>query len=153
MAGAALQGTASRSGRRRAALALLCVAQFVDVLGVTIVIVALPAIGRDLGLGEQSLQWVASIYALCFGGFLLLAGRAADLYGRRRLFAIGLALFTLACLACALATSPVLLVPSRRRCRCSPPPSPRVPRAPAPWVSGRPRRRAAASPGSSWAGC
>jgi EmrB/QacA subfamily drug resistance transporter len=89
------------------------VAQFIDVLGVTIVIVALPAIGRDLGLAEQDLQWVASIYALSFGGMLLLAGRAADLYGRRRLFATGLALFTVASLACGLAGSPALLVGAR----------------------------------------
>jgi hypothetical protein len=87
--------------------------QFVDVLGVTIVIVALPAIGRDPGLAEQDLQWVASIYALCFGGMLLLAGRAADLYGRRRLFATGLALFTVASLACGLAGVPALLVGAR----------------------------------------
>lgn len=113
MARAAPHGTGTRSGRRWAALALLCVAQFVDVLGVTIVIVALPAIGRDLGLAEQDLQWVASIYALCFGGFLLLAGRAADLYGRRRLFATGLALFTVASLACGLASSPAILVGAR----------------------------------------
>src|SRR6266536_1458348 len=78
MTRAASAGTGSRRTRRWPALALLCVAQFVDVLGVTIVIVALPVIGRDLGLAEQSLQWVASIYALCFGGFLLLAGRAAS---------------------------------------------------------------------------
>jgi EmrB/QacA subfamily drug resistance transporter len=109
----ALQGAGTRSGRRWAALALLCVAQFVDVLGVTIVIVALPAIGRDLGLAEQDLHWVASIYALCFGGGLLLAGRAADLYGRRRLFATGLALFTVASLACGLASSPAMLVGAR----------------------------------------
>src|SRR6266540_3988999 len=113
MARAALQGMGTRGGRRWAALALLCVAQFVDVLGVTIVIVALPAIGRDLGLAEQDLHWVASIYALCFGGFLLLAGRAADLYGRRRLFAGGLAVFTVASLACGLAGSPAVLVGAR----------------------------------------
>jgi MFS family permease len=99
--------------RRWAALALLCVVQFVDVLGVTIVIVALPTIGRDLGLAEQDLQWVASIYALCFGGFLLLAGRAADLYGRRRLLATGLALLTAASLACGLAGSAPVLVAAR----------------------------------------
>src|SRR6266511_731054 len=113
MARAALQGMGTRGGRRWAALALLCVAQFVDVLGVTIVIVALPAIGRDLGLAEQDLHWVASIYALCFGGFLLLAGRAADLYGRRRLFAGGLAVCTVASLACGLAGSPAVLVGAR----------------------------------------
>lgn len=113
MTRAASAGTGAHLARRRAALALLCVAQFIDVLGVTIVIVALPAIGRDLGLAEHDLQWVASIYALCFGGFLLLAGRAADLYGRRRLFAAGLALFTVASLACGLASSPMVLVAAR----------------------------------------
>jgi MFS family permease len=113
MTRAASAGTGTRRTRRGAALALLCVAQFVDVLGVTIVIVALPTIGRDLGLAEQDLQWVASIYALCFGGFLLLAGRAADLYGRRRLFAAGLALLTVASLACGLAGSPMVLVAAR----------------------------------------
>jgi EmrB/QacA subfamily drug resistance transporter len=102
-----------RGTRRWAALGLLCVAQFVDVLGVTIVIVALPSIGRDLGLPEAQLQWVTSSYALCFGGFLLLAGRAADLYGRRRLFAAGLALFTAASLACGLAEGPAVLVVAR----------------------------------------
>jgi MFS family permease len=109
----ALQGQAIRSGDRWGALAVLCVAQFVDVLGVTIVIVALPAIGRDLGLAERDLHWVASVYALCFGGFLLLAGRAADLYGRRRLFAAGLALLTVASMACGLAGSPAMLLAGR----------------------------------------
>jgi EmrB/QacA subfamily drug resistance transporter len=113
MVGATLPGQGTGSGRRWAALALLCLAQFVDVLGVTIVIVALPAIGRDLGLAEQELQLVASSYALCFGGFLLLAGRAADLYGRRRLFAVGLGLFTVASLACGLASSPATLLGAR----------------------------------------
>jgi EmrB/QacA subfamily drug resistance transporter len=113
MARATVQATGARSGRRWAALALLCVVQFVDVLGVTIVIVALPAIGHDLGLAGQDLQWVVSMYALCFGGFLLLAGRAADLYGRRRLFAAGLALFTVSSLACGLASSPAMLLGAR----------------------------------------
>jgi EmrB/QacA subfamily drug resistance transporter len=113
MARTALHSKGARSGRRWATLALLCAAQFVDVLGVTIVIVALPAIGRDLGLAEQDLQRVASVYALCFGGFLLLAGRAADLYGRRRLFAAGLALFTVASLACGLANAPAMLLAAR----------------------------------------
>ncbi len=113
MTRAASAGTGTRTARPGAALALLCVAQFVDVLGVTIVIVALPTIGRDLGLAEQDLQWVASIYALCFGGFLLLAGRAADLYGRRRRVAAGLALLTVASLTCGLAGSPMVLVAAR----------------------------------------
>jgi EmrB/QacA subfamily drug resistance transporter len=106
-------GPASPGGRRPAVLALLCVAQFVNVLGVTIVLVALPAIQRDLGFSGAGLQWVASVYALAFGGLLLLAGRAADLYGRRRLFMAGLALFTSASLACSLAGAPWLLVAAR----------------------------------------
>jgi EmrB/QacA subfamily drug resistance transporter len=113
MTRAASARTGTHAGRRRAALALLCVVQFIDVLGVTIVIVALPTIGHDLGLAEGDLQWVVSIYALCFGGFLLLAGRAADLYGRRRLFTAGLALFTVASLACGLASAPTALVAAR----------------------------------------
>jgi EmrB/QacA subfamily drug resistance transporter len=101
-------------GRRGAAvLALLCVAQFVDVLGVTIVVVALPSIQRDLGFSAAGLQWVVSTYALLFGGFLMLSGRAADLYGRRRLFVSGLALFAAASLACGLARSPAWLVVAR----------------------------------------
>jgi EmrB/QacA subfamily drug resistance transporter len=101
-------------GRRGAAtLALLCVAQFVDVLGVTIVVVALPSIQRELGFSAAGLQWVVSTYALLFGGFLMLSGRAADLYGRRRLFMTGLALFGLASLACGLARSPAWLVVAR----------------------------------------
>jgi EmrB/QacA subfamily drug resistance transporter len=113
MTGRALGGPAALRGRRWAVLTLLCVVQFIDVLGVTIVTVALPTIGRELGLAEQELQWVASVYALSFGSFLLLAGRAADLYGRRRLFAVGLALFTVASLACGLASSPAMLLGAR----------------------------------------
>jgi len=100
-------------GRRRAVLALLCVAQFVDVLGVTVVLVALPSIQRDLGFSAAGLQWVASGYALAFGGLLMLSGRAADLYGRRRLFMAGLALFALASLACGLAGAREVLVVAR----------------------------------------
>jgi EmrB/QacA subfamily drug resistance transporter len=95
------------------ALALLCVAQFVNVLGVTVVIVALPSIGRSLGLSEVSLQWVAGAYALFFGGFLLLCGRAADLYGRRLFFVIGLGLFVVSSLICGLANSLPVLVAAR----------------------------------------
>jgi EmrB/QacA subfamily drug resistance transporter len=98
---------------RRAALALLCAAQFVDVLGVTVVVVALPSIGAELGLTGSGLGWVVSIYALCFGGFLILSGRAADRYGRRRLFVAGLALFAGASLACGLAPSGIALIAAR----------------------------------------
>ena len=95
------------------ALALLCAAQFVDVLDVNVVIVALPSIGQDLGFSPEDLQWVVSAYVLFFAGFLLLAGRAADLFGRRRMFVIGLALFASASLMCGLASSPALLLVAR----------------------------------------
>ena len=105
---------ADRSGTSRwPTLALLCVAQFVVVLDATIVAIALPSIQRDLGFSQASLQWVISAYTLVFGGFLMLAGRAADLYGRRKLFMVGLALFSAASVACGLATSPLALVAFR----------------------------------------
>jgi EmrB/QacA subfamily drug resistance transporter len=101
-------------GRRRwPALGLLCVAQFVVVLDATIVAVALPEIQQDLGFSRAGLQWVISAYTLVFGGFLLLAGRAADLWGRRRMFMVGLVVFTGASLACGLAASPSALVLGR----------------------------------------
>ena len=79
-------------------LAIACVAQFMVVLDVSIVNVALPSIGRDLHYSSTGLQWVVNAYVLTFGGFLLLGGRAADLYGRRRVYMFGLGLFTLASL-------------------------------------------------------
>jgi EmrB/QacA subfamily drug resistance transporter len=99
--------------RRWAALALLCVAQFVDVLDINAVIVALPVVGRELGFAPEDLQWVITAYVLFFGGFLLLAGRLSDLYGRRRMFVLGLVLFTASSLACGLAGSPPMLVAFR----------------------------------------
>jgi MFS family permease len=102
------------SGNSRSArLALLCVAQFVVVLDVTIVAIALPAVGDDLGVATADLQWVISVYTLVFGGGLMLAGRAADLYGRRRAFRAGLLLFAAASLACALAPTAAALVAAR----------------------------------------
>jgi MFS family permease len=95
------------------ALALLCIAQFVVVLDVTIVAVALPSIQRDLGFSTSDLQWVLTGYVLVFGGLLVPAGRAADLLGRRRMLAAGLTVFALASLACALAQSAVALVALR----------------------------------------
>src|SRR3954454_16256716 len=95
------------------ALALLCVAQFVVVLDVTIVAVALPTIGADLGMAASELQWVIAGYGLAFGGFLMLGGRAGDIHGRRRLCAAGLALFMCASLACGLAGSGTALVAAR----------------------------------------
>src|SRR3954454_1610137 len=94
-------------------LALLCVAQFMVVLDVTIVAVALPSIRRDLGMDPATLQWVVTAYTLAFGGLLVPAGRLADLAGRRRVLTAGLALFTSASLACGLAASAALLVGAR----------------------------------------
>jgi MFS family permease len=99
--------------RGNARLALLCVAQFVVVLDVTIVAIALPAIRRDLGFEPADLQWVVSAYTLTFGGGLLLAGRVADLYGARRAFRSGLLLFAVASLACALAPTAAALIAAR----------------------------------------
>jgi EmrB/QacA subfamily drug resistance transporter len=99
--------------RRWWALILLCMAQFVDVLDVNAVIVALPTIDRELGFSQGDLQWVVTSYVLFFGGFLLLAGRLADLFGRRRMFVTGLALFAASSLLCGLAWSPLALVVSR----------------------------------------
>lgn len=105
--------TLAVGGRNKFALALLCVAQFVVALDVQIVAIALPTVGRDLGLARADLQWVVSAYVLTFGGFLLLAGRLADLFGRRRLFMLGFALFTSASLGCGLASSGTLLIAAR----------------------------------------
>src|SRR5918999_2020705 len=94
-------------------LVLLCTAQFVDVLDVNAVLVALPVIGRDLGLSGGALQWVVTAYVLVFAGCLLVAGRLADAFGRRKVFAAGFALFTAASLACGLAPTAVTLVAAR----------------------------------------
>ena len=105
--------TPTRDSRRWLALALLCAVQFMVVLDVSIVNIALPSIEENLGFSEKNLQWVVSGYALTFGGFLLLAGRAADLFGRRLFFMIGLGLFTASSLACGLAVSSTLLIGAR----------------------------------------
>jgi len=94
-------------------LALLLLVQFMVVLDIAIVNVALPSIKTDLGFSQENLQWVISAYALLFGGLLLLGGRAADLLGRRRMFLIGIAVFTLASLASALAWSEGALIGAR----------------------------------------
>jgi EmrB/QacA subfamily drug resistance transporter len=95
------------------ALALLCAVQFMVVLDIAIVNVALPSIQADLGFSQQNLQWVISAYALVFGGFLLLGGRTADLLGRRRIFFGGTVLFTLGSLLCGLAWSDESLIAAR----------------------------------------
>jgi EmrB/QacA subfamily drug resistance transporter len=94
-------------------LAVLAVAQFMVVLDVTIVNVALPDIQQDLGFTPSGLQWVISAYTLIFGGFLLLGGRAADLIGRRRLFVIGLLVFGVTSLVAGLAQTPDQLIAMR----------------------------------------
>jgi len=99
-----------RSCRRWSALALIVTAQFMVILDVAIVNVALPSIKSDLGFSETSLQWVISAYAILFGGALLLGGRLADLLGRRRLFVAGLALFAASSLLCGLAWSEASLI-------------------------------------------
>jgi EmrB/QacA subfamily drug resistance transporter len=99
--------------RKWLALALLSAVQFMVVLDIAIVNVALPSIKVDLGFSQQNLQWVISAYALVFGGFLLLGGRAADLLGRRRLFLLGVIVFTLASLLAGLAWSEASLIGAR----------------------------------------
>jgi EmrB/QacA subfamily drug resistance transporter len=99
--------------RKWLALGLLAVVQFMVVLDIAIVNVALPSIKVDLGFSQEDLQWVISAYALFFGGFLLLGGRAADLLGRRRLFLVGLVVFTLASLFAGLAWSEASLIVAR----------------------------------------
>ena len=94
-------------------LVLICLAQFMVILDATIVNVALPSIQKDLRLSEGSLQWLVNAYTLVFGGFLLLGGRAGDLLCRKRLFLVGLVIFTGASLLDGLASSEGMLVGSR----------------------------------------
>ena len=102
------------TGNRSAPVtALVCIAQFVLVLDVTIVTTALPVLGRELGLAADDLQWVVTAYVLAFGGFLVAGGRAADLVGARRAFAVGLAGFAVTSLACGLAPTGWVLVAAR----------------------------------------
>src|SRR5215210_1574756 len=99
--------------RKWLALALLGAVQFMVVLDIAIVNVALPSIQVDLGFSQENLQWVMSAYALVFGGFLLLGGRAADLWGRRRIFIAGIVVFTAASLLAGLAWSETSLIAAR----------------------------------------
>jgi EmrB/QacA subfamily drug resistance transporter len=99
--------------RPGAELGLLCMAQFMVVLDVTIVAIALPRVQADLGFTTTGLAWVVTAYTLSFGGLLIVAGRAGDLFGHRRLFAAGLAVFGVASLVCGLAWSPAALVGAR----------------------------------------
>ena len=104
---------AKHYSNRWLAMGLLCMGALMIVLDITIVNVALPSIGADLKFSDATLAWVVNAYMLIFGGFLLLGGRLGDLYGHRRVFLAGLALFTLASLACGLAGSRTFLVAAR----------------------------------------
>ena len=104
---------ASSQSSRWLVLALLCAAQFAVVLDFSQVNVALPSMQRDLGFAQQNLQWVVSAYALTYGSFLLLGGRAADIFGRRRVLMSGVALFTVASLVGGLAQSQWMLIWAR----------------------------------------
>ena len=99
--------------RRRWALVVLCLAQFMVILDITVVNVALPTIGTDLQLDRTLLTWVVTAYTLCFGGLLLLGGRLADTFGRRRTFLAGLGVFTAASLASGLAQTGTVLIAAR----------------------------------------
>src|ERR1700676_706939 len=94
-------------------LAMAVIAQFMVILDVSVVNVALPSIGRDLHYSPTGLQWVVNAYVLTFAGFLLLGGRAADLFGRRRVYLSGLALFSLASLVGGFAQNSAWLTTAR----------------------------------------
>ena len=106
-------GASAKRDRRWSALALIVTAQFMVILDVAIVNVALPSIKSDLHFSETNLQWVISAYAILFGGTLLLGGRLADLLGRRRLFVAGLAVFSASSLLCGIAWSEGSLIAFR----------------------------------------
>src|SRR3954452_250116 len=107
------QKTRMNQSRRWLTLAIVGAAFFMTVLDVAIVNVALPSIEEDLKVTETTVQWVLIAYAITFGGFLLLGGRMADLLGRKRIFLVGLTLFTLASLVCGLANSIGVLIGAR----------------------------------------
>ncbi|WP_410638538.1 MFS transporter [Amycolatopsis sp. lyj-346] len=110
----AVAGVETPSRRRLGwILALLAFAQCIYAIDYSIVFVALPDIGTGVGFSAHTLQWVVSAYAVAFGGFLLLGGRAADLFGRRRMFAFGLFLYAASSLAGGLADDPVVLIVAR----------------------------------------
>lgn len=111
--GADATGASGRRAPDWLVLAIACTAQFMVVLDVSIVNVALPSIRHDLVFSETDLQWIVNAYTLTFAGFLLLGGRAGDLYGRRRVFLLGLALFTLASIAGGLAHNQAMLITAR----------------------------------------
>src|SRR5919201_1373904 len=109
-----IDAPSARADRSRwIALVVLCVGMLMIILDQTIVNVALPSIQADLGFSQSNLAWVVNAYLIAFGGLLLLAGRLGDLLGQRRIFLIGLAIFTSASLLCAIAQSQGLLIGAR----------------------------------------
>src|SRR4051812_28178964 len=109
----AKKGLSRHSENKWVILALLALAQFMVVLDVAIVNVALPSIARELHFASSNLQWVVTAYTLTFGGFLLLGGRAADLFGRRRIFIVSVTLFALMSLICGLAQTETQIIIAR----------------------------------------
>src|ERR1700712_2569924 len=105
--------TTAGSDRRWLALYVLCAGMLMIVLDGTIVNVALPKIQDDLGFSQTNLAWVVNAYLIPFGGLLLLAGRLGDLLGQRRVFLVGLAIFTLASAACAASPTQAVLIGAR----------------------------------------
>ena len=103
----------SASRRRWVALAVVCLGQLMMVVDATIVNVALPSIQRDLAFSQADLTWVVNAYMIAFASFLLMAGRLGDLAGRKKIFLIGLALFTAASALCGFAGSQVMLIAAR----------------------------------------
>ncbi|MER7466885.1 MFS transporter [Streptomyces sp. NPDC097981] len=110
---AAVPGNDRLTGRAKLVLFVLCAAQFMVALDFSVLNVALPALGKDLGLNQSALQWAVTAFALPSGGFLLLFGRIADLYGRKKLFLIGLTLFGTASLLATLAWDPASFLAGR----------------------------------------
>src|SRR4051794_18483789 len=133
---------AGPSRKKWLALAVIVAAQFMVVLDVAIVNVALPSIKDDLNFSQESLQWVITAYAIFFGGVLLLGGRLADLLGRRRLFMAGLALFTVSSLLDGLAWSETSLIVFRSLQALGPrrPSPPALPSPPPPFEEGGERK-------------
>src|ERR1700693_3345561 len=99
--------------RRWLSLTILCTGFLLIVVDMTIVNVALPSIQRDLGYSQSGLAWVINAYLIAFGGFLLLAGRLGDLFGRKRVFLIGLGIFAAASLLCGLSFNSSMLIVAR----------------------------------------
>jgi MFS family permease len=113
MAEKAKKAVSKHSDNKWVLLALLVVAQFMVILDVSIVNVALPSMAKALHFAGNNLQWVVTAYTLTFGGFLLLGGRAADIYGRRKIFIIAVTLFALMSLLCGLAATDTQVIIAR----------------------------------------